>query len=612
MIVPTDSVDARTLHQRGLACARNGQMDQALPLLRRAVELMSQSAAFRSGLAGVLGMMGDDAGAAEQLREAIRIDPNVAETHHNLGVAYEHLHRLEDAAASYREALRLKPDYPEAHNHLGNALRKLGHATEAAQEHRRAIALRPGYGAAYNNLAATLSEQGDQEGVVAANQKWVELEPHNPAAHSALLYTLHYCADSTELAEVGSTELAEVGSTPLVLLEEARCWAGRHGRFEIAPHANDRDPDRRLRIGYVSPDFREHTVPRIVAPILRFHDRTQFEVFCYSAVRQPDHVSERLKGLADHGSTMLATGWRDIAKLSDDAAAALVRSDRIDILVDLAGHWAENRMTLFARKPAPLQVQIGYPGTTGLETMDWRITDAHSDPPGMTERFYTEKLWRMPSCAWLYEPDEDGPQVGPLPARAAGFVTFGCLNNPIKVTDECLRLWGRVLSAVPRARLLLLSAEGREDAFLFARLKRLGIDPARLDPVRRRPRDKYLELFGHIDVALDPFPYNGETTTCDGLWMGVPHLTLARNSCVSRRGVSHLTNVGLAELVCRSEEELVRKAVELAGDPERLARLRSELRGRMRSGPITDGRGYTRELEQAYRQMWRECCGTNG
>ena len=573
--------DARTWQRLGMLLHQAGRTSEALEALGRSIELEPHVGAYHGNLGGVLGSMGEHARALEHLTRAVELDASIPEVHHNLGVACEHLGQLEQAAAAHRRAIALRPDYAEAHNHLGNALRKHGKTAAAAECHRRAIALRPGYAEAYNNLAAALVEQGDQEGAAACHRRAVEIEPHNPAAHSALLYTLHYCASST----------------PQALLEEAKGWAQRHGRFEIAPHENDRDPDRTLRIGYVSPDFREHTVPRIVAPILRFHDRQQVEVFCYSAARQPDHVTERLRGYADY--------WRDISKLTEERAAELVRSDRIDILVDLAGHWAENRMTLFARKPAPVQVQIGYPGTTGLEAMDWRITDSHCDPPGMTERFYTEKLWRMSQFAWCYEPDEDGPQVGPLPAQAAGFVTFGCLNNPIKVTDECLRLWGRVLEAVPRSRLLLLSAEGREDGFLFARLKRLGIDPARVDPVRRRTRVRYLELFGHIDVALDPFPYNGETTTCDGLWMGVPHLTLAGSSCVSRRGVSHLSNVGLSELVCQSEEQLVGKAVELACDLERLGRLRSELRPRMRSGPITDGPGYTRDLERAYRQMWR-------
>ena len=375
-------------------------------------------------------------------------------------------------------------------------------------------------------------------------------------------------------------------------------------------------------------------MPRLIAPVLRHHDRSKVEVFCYSAVRNPDRVTERLRGLADQ--------WRDISNLTDEAAAELIRSDRIDILVDLAGHWADNRMTLLARKPAPVQVQIGYPGTTGLSAIDYRITDERSDPPG-AEAFYSEKLWRMPRCAWCYEPDEDGPLVEPLPALSAGHVTFGCLNNPVKVTDRCLQLWGRILECVPGSRLMLLSAGekvAQSPSTVFrrpaeshrltstsgrtqpraavphksqpraavphgqTRSRRAGTVP-HVELVRRQPRDKYLELFNQIDIALDPFPYNGETTTCDGLWMGVPHVTLAGDRCAARRTMSHLCNLGLGELVASSAEEYVQIATALAEDLPRLADLRLSLRRRMRESPMMDYRRYVVELEAAYQQMCR-------
>lgn len=528
--------------------------------------------------------MGRHDEAVDHLRQARRLDPNLPEVPHNLGAAYEFLGRLDEAVEAYRQALQLRPDYPEAHNHLGNVLRKLGRIREAVESHRKAIALRAQYAEAFGSLAAALAEQGDQEGVVTCHRKAVELQPSNVSSHSALLYSLHY----------------HPHSTPPMLLAEAREWAHRHTKSSLTGHTNDRNPDRRLRVGYLSPDFRDHTVPRLIGPVLLAHDRTHVEVFCYASVDRADHVTARLRSVADH--------WRDIWGLPDSDAADLIRSDRIDILVDLAGHWAGNRMTLMARKPAPVQVQIGYPGTTGLEAVDYRMTDDYSDPPAHTDAHFVERLVRLPNCAWCYEPDPISAEVAPLPARIAGYVTFGCLNNPVKVTDPALQLWSRILAAVQGSRLMLMSAEGREDEALRSRLRRLAIDPGRVDPVRRQRRNGYLALFNRIDIALDPFPYNGETTTCDGLWMGVPLVTLAGNSCVSRRGVSHLSNVGLPDLICSTPDDYVHTAVALAADLSRLERIRADLRNRMRHCPITDGKRYTRHLEIAYRQMWERWC----
>ena len=573
------------LHRLGMVLCRSGRAGDAVPVFQRLVELRPDVPGFRCNLAGALGSAGDEPAAIGHLLRAAEIDPGIAEVHHNLGVAFEHLGRLQEAALAHRRALTLRADYAEAHNHLGNVLRKLGRVAEAAECHGRALALRPDYAKAYNSLGAALAEQGDQPRAVACHRRAVELDGRNPTAHSALLYTMHY----------------DAGATGNTLLLEARRWAERHGRRGAIPaHDNVPEPERRLRVGYVSPDFHEHPVPRLIGPALRQHDRSQFQVFCYSSGTHRDRVTERVRGTADV--------WREVSNLGDDAVAALIRSDGIDILVDLAGHWAGNRMTLFASKPSPVQTQILYPGTTGLNAVDWRITDPWSDPPAETDGHYAERLVRLPRCAWCYEPDENSPPVVPPPALAAGFVTFGCLNNPVKVTDQCLRLWGRVLENVRGSRLLLLSAEGREDRMLLARLDRLGIDPARISPVRRQSRDRYLELFNHIDIALDPFPYNGETTTCDGLWMGVPHVALAGERCSARRGVSHLCNLGLNQLVGASEEAYVHTAAVLAADLPKLAELRQGLRERMARSPLMDYARYTANLEAAYRQMWRDWC----
>ena len=306
--------------------------------------------------------------------------------------------------------------------------------------------------------------------------------------------------------------------------------------------------------------------------VLPVHDRSRFEVFCYSDAQRADEVTSRLRQVSDF--------WRDATGLSDGALAEQVRRDRIDILVDLAGHMARNRLLAFARKPAPVQVSLfGYPATTGLTAIDCRITDSLADPIGETEAFHVERLVRLRDCAWCYHPAEDSPAVGPLPAGQNGFVTFGCLNNPIKLAPPALALWSRALRAVPQSRLMLLSSGGaNENAYLLAHFRDGGIASDRIDFVRRRPRRSFLELLTRIDIAFDPFPYNGGVTTCDSLWMGVPVLTLAGNSYASRQGIAVLSNAGLDEFIAPSEDAFVMKAVGFTWDLKHLAEVRNGLR----------------------------------
>jgi predicted O-linked N-acetylglucosamine transferase (SPINDLY family) len=339
-------------------------------------------------------------------------------------------------------------------------------------------------------------------------------------------------------------------------------------------------------------------------PILTHLDRSRFHVTCYAGVDRPDAVTQRLRGLAG--------AWRDIAGLPDDAVAELIRADAIDILVDLAGHTAGRRLLVFARKPAPVQVaHFGYPNTTGLAAMDYRLTDSYADPPGQTEAFHTEELVRLPEVAWCYQPSP-APAVGPLPALAAGYLTFGSLNNLAKVTAQVMARWSDLLRAVPGSRLLLLTGAGPQtDQRLRDRFRQKGIDSDRLLLMGRRPRDQYLELYRQIDIGLDPFPYNGGVTSCDALWMGVPMITLAGNSYASRQGVSLLSNLDLRDWIAQTPEEYVALAARRGKDLEDLQRLRSGLRERMQRSPLCDGARFTRRLEEAYRAMWRRWCGRN-
>jgi predicted O-linked N-acetylglucosamine transferase (SPINDLY family) len=352
----------------------------------------------------------------------------------------------------------------------------------------------------------------------------------------------------------------------------------------------------------VSSHFFAHAVNYFSEPILAAHDHDRFEVFCYAQIEREDDATARLRACADQ--------WRDISKLDHAQAAELARDDGIDILVDLAGHIGNHHLLLFARKPAPVQVTyLGYQNTTGMAAMDYRLTDAWADPPGMTDAFYTEKLVRLPRSFFCYQPSTDMPPVNPLPALTSGRITFGSFNNFAKVTPRVLAAWAALLERVPRSRLIILAdtASSLADDLACA-FGRHGISPDRFELAGRRPRPEYLELLGQVDIALDPFPFNGHTTTCDALWQGVPVITLAGRTYAARFGSSAHANLDLCDLVAGSPEEYFEIAARLAGDVPRLVELRAGLRERMRASPLLDFAGFTRNLEAAYRQMWTDWC----
>jgi predicted O-linked N-acetylglucosamine transferase (SPINDLY family) len=336
-------------------------------------------------------------------------------------------------------------------------------------------------------------------------------------------------------------------------------------------------------------------------PLLSQHDREQFEIVCYANVPRPDAVTQRIMGLADR--------WRVIAGRSDQEVASEVRTDQIDILVDLTMHMSNGRPLLFARKPAPVQVAyLAYPGTTGISTIDYRLTDPYLDPQGESDANYAEKSFRLPETFWCYDPLTDEPSPGPLPALEAGRITFGCLNNFCKVNEATIALWARALAAVPNSRLLLLSARGEHRAGLIEQFRRAGIESNRIEFVEYQPRAKYLDVYRRIDVGLDTIPYNGHTTSLDALWMGVPLVTRVGRTVVGRAGWSQLSNLGLPELAAWSDDEFLALAARLATDLPRLAELRATLRARMRQSPLMDAPRFARNVESAYRQMWREWC----
>lgn len=572
----------------GVTFAQRKQVDRAIARFQQALQLKPNLADAHHNLGLALLEKGMLAEATVSLGQYLRLRPNSVQGHCRAGNVLRRLGRLEEALASYGQAIQLQPDCAEAYSNIGLVFLDEWKLAEAVGSLREAVRLQPDRAESHYNLGLALMRHGEAEEAARSFRQAVKLRPNYAAAHSAFLMALHYTA----------------GIDAATLFEEHRLWARQHADSLAPtqpPAPSNRDPERRLRLGYVSPDFREHPVAYFLAPILAAHDRTGFAVIGYADVPKPDAVTCRLQSQADE--------WRSLVRLSDAEATAMIRKDEIDILVDLAGHTGKNRLLVFAGKSAPIQVsQFGYPDTTGLTAMDYRITDAYADPPGVTDRFYTEELIRLPEIAWCYQPTP-GPEVGPPPFRDVGQVTFASFNHLPKITSEVIALWSRILLRLSEARLLLLTSTiGESNRRVLDAFAQNGVGDNRVAYVQRRPRDQYLELYRKVDIALDPFPYNGGVTTCDALWMGVPVVSLAGDAYVSRQGVSLLSNLGLQDLLAATPDAYVETAVSLAKDPQRLSQFRAELRPRMEQSPLLDGVRFTRYLEAAYRTMWRRWC----
>jgi predicted O-linked N-acetylglucosamine transferase (SPINDLY family) len=585
---------AEAHYNLGLALEGNAQLDEAVASYRRAIRLKPDYAEAYNNVGVALRKVGQLDQAIASCRQAVRLKADYAEAHNNLGVALRDLGQLDQAIASYRQAIRFKPNLAEAHNNLGVALKDAERFDEAVDSCRQAIRLRPDFAEAYNNLGMFLMEMGQLDETIAAHRQAIRVKPDDAGTHSNLVAALLY----------------HPGYDAGTVFEEHRRWSQRHaeplGKF-IRPHTNDRDPDRRLRIGYVSADFRSHSVSWFLLPLFRRHDHGAFEIICYSDVSRCDGMTDKLRACAD--------GWQEIVRRSDEQVAEKVRADKIDILVDLSGHTAGSRLRVFARRAAPVQVSyLGYPATTGLSQMDYRLSDSLADPPGKTESLHTEKLYRLAVCNWCYGEPDGAPPVGPLPAEAGGPICFGTFNNFAKASPAIMDLWAAILIAAPSSRLIIKSrglaeesARRRINEWFASR----GVGAERLELRGYQPDiNSHLECYNRIDIALDTFPYHGTTTTCEALWMGVPVVTLAGSAHVSRVGVSLLSCVGLPELIAQSAEEYVSIAVGLARDLPRLAELRRTLRPRMGDSALMDAGRFARDMEAAYRQMWRNWCAT--
>lgn len=648
---------ADTLNLLAVLCHQTGRAGEAVSLFNDAIAQRPEIAHLHANLGNVLNDLHREPEAEIALRKALELNPESPEAWNNLGNSLAAQFRREEAEQCYLRALEKKPDYLEAHSNLGNLLGATGRFEEAAQAYRAALSIQPANASTRTDLAALLMDQGRyseaEEELLSAIQadpdlvgalfnlglcrlhtaqfgsaatafeRVVEIDPkHSEALHqlgvvntaqgnhqAAVDAYVDSLTNRPQASEVHSDLLLTLnyvtGLDPRDLFDQHLEWSRLHTRRQLvrSDWKVDRDPDRRLRIGFVSPDFRSHSVAFFLSGPWEEFDRSQVAIYGYSDVTHRDFNTERFASGAD--------GWREITGLSDDSVESLIRADQIDILVDLAGHTAHNRMPLFSMKCAPVQAAyIGYPNTTGLLSVDYRFTDAWADPIGETEAIHTEELLRLPEGFLCYTPPIESPDLASVPDPSGRPFTFGSFNNLAKMNDDVVALWGEVLNRAP-GTCLFLKSRGLDDVatheMILDRFESVGIARDRIRTEGGlQPTSEHLASYLAVDLALDPFPFNGATTTFEALWMGTPVLTLAGNRHAGRVGVSTLSRLGMSDLIASTAEEFVKKALEQVEMGSRSAGARQTLRDRMAGSSLVQPGPVTRSLEHAFRAMWKK------
>lgn len=578
--------DPRIHYHLGMLCMDLKDNYAACGHLRELVRLQPDFLEGRMLLGMALAELGKHDEAIEWLRGVLDECPGVAEIHHRIGLCLADLHKFGDAFNEYQEVLRLAPGHVGAFCGLGILYTSTGQIGEAKKTLLRALELDPKSVNAINNLGRIFKIWQAGE-ALQWFQRGLDIEPENPALVSNYLFTLNCVPGLT--AEFIAEKYREYAPRAF---HPPEGWQQRK--------LESRQPGSPIRIGYVSADFYGHSVAFFLEPVMERHDRRHFEIYCYSNGNVSDETTERLK--------KYCRGWRCVVGMSDRQVADMIADDRIDVLVDLSGHTSGHRLDVFVLRPAPVQVSwIGHPNTTGLPQVDYYLTDAWCDPPGMTEQFYCEKLYRLPGIFSCYQPPEEFPVVTPLHSLLKKSIVFGCFNNMTKINQELISWWSRILRAVPGSQ-MFIKGPALDDAGIRTELLACfdfgGIPPERI--ILQGITDTrlgHLELYNGVDIALDTFPYHGTTTTCEAFWMGVPVVTLAGSTHVSRVGVSLLHSVGLDDLIAGTPEEYIDKAVNLANNRRRLVDLRENLRMMLACSPLMDAAGVTREVEEAYMTM---------
>jgi len=645
-ILALDPNHAISLSNLGVILGRRGELAEAVVAAEAATTADPNLAVAHFNLGNLYRRVGQSADAAQSYQRVLQLNPGFVPAHLNLGIAVGELGDWPAAVEHFRRALELQPTIPDGLHHLGEALTQTGRTDEAIATLRASLNQSPGVPRSYLALARALFAAGQIDEVIHTLEHAIQLQPQHAVVQNFLGIALdkagrfdeaqsHFheavrirpdfagawsnlglslggqgrwleaneaFAKSLELrpdASIASSRLVLLlGSsvTPAQLQEEHQNWAAKYaaGTLRVEGKLTAPDPGQRLKVGYVFGEFQTPVALAFLETLLAHHNRETVHITCYSNTSQFGVEMDRLRNLADE--------WRSLVGIDDAAAAESIRADQIDVLVDLNGHTVGNRLLVFARKPARVQVSLfGYPATTGLSAIDFRISDAIADPPGVADTHGPEKVLRLRDIGRLYVPPASAPLPSPLPAASRQQLTFGYLNDPGKLSDICLETWAKILKSVSGSRLVLQAGRSMETArYLTDRFGRFGIEPNQLILVYRMSEEDYFQAYHSIDVILDPFPFNGRTTTCDALWMGVPVLSVAGDDCRSRQGVSILTNLGFSDFVADTPEKLIALATIWADQFDTLADLRAGLRDMMSQSPITDAIAYVRNLETAY------------
>lgn len=564
----------------GLAVSDQNDWPRAIECFARAVTVNASIPDGLVLLGDALARCGRRDEALAAFREAVSRFPDSPRPLCHLGIHLTAANQCEEAIDTLEKALTLRPDYAEARNALGAALEGVGRTDDAQREYRTAMALNPNDAHTLLNLGTSLAEQGQIPEAITVLRKSLSLVPDPLAGHTLLANLLH--SDSVTAEQLRDEHIA---------------WAQQHAEPLMPPEPvrkRQRNAVERVRVGYVMGEFRSRSAVAFLETLLTHHDRSRFHITVYANVVRNDDTQNRLRRLAD--------SWKSIAQMPDEHAAKLIRDDEIDILVDLNGHNPGNRLLLFARKPAATQISLfGYPATTGLKAMDFRITDATTDVPGQAEPLYVEKLLRLPETGWLYAPPANAPTPNAMPAAKRRVFTFGCLNHPAKLSDACVETWCAILKAVPKSRFVLLAGQSvAASTELAKRFLSRGVSSDRLELVYRLSANDYYEAYQPLDLTLDPFPHGGAVTTCDSLWMGIPVLTVAGRDARGRQAVSLLNALGMPEFIADTPEQLVTLATTWADQRDALADLRDILRDMVRQSPLTAAIPFVKHLESAY------------
>ena len=563
--------------------------DEAVSACKKALTFNPNFIESLTNMAAILMDMGQYDEAISTYKQVLEIVPDSTETHYNLGTVFRRIADNDNAKIFFNKAIRLTPDHCESLNHMGTLSQAEGKLEDAVNYLKKVLHSDPNHAAALNNLGQVYTAKGSIPEAINCFHQALKVTPMDQQVYSNLLFAQNYNPAYTQEH----------------LHKEAVKWWGNY-RKDIEPYKNftiEPKPAKRLRIGYVSGDFRRHSVSFFFEPLITHHNRQEVEVFCYSEVGNPDKVTHTIKGLSDH--------WVDISTIPDDTAAKKIYNDNIDILVDLSGHTGHNRLSIFARRPAPVQVSwLGYPNTTGMGCMDYRLTDNAADPD--CDEFYSEKLLRLPTGFLCFKPPDNAPQVAPLPALQSNIVTFGSFNNFSKINDQVMKCWSSILANVPDSRLLLKCrqlADKQTREQCLEKFTQLGIAAERILTLpRTKTLSDHLNCYNQVDIGLDTFPYNGTTTTCEALWMGVPVVVSDGDRHAGRVGKSIMKMFNAPELICTSETDYINKSISLATNLEELKAMRHSLRQKMQQSTLCDAVNFTINIEKAYRAIWHAWC----